>query len=203
MNVLMDGPAKRVLAAERQYDFVVGQLVSPLTSFAYLGFPFAVDNGCFSGFREKRFLAILDRQREARKDCLFVAAPDVVGSARRTLEVFDTWGPALEGWPVALVAQDGIEDLAIPWSDLAAIFVGGSTAWKMGPHAADVVRAARILGKHVHVGRVNTPRRYKHFCDLGANTCDGTGLSRYSWMLKRIAAAEYEDWPLFETCGGA
>jgi hypothetical protein len=120
--------------------------------------------------------------------------PDVVGSARRTLEVFQVWKikPEMRGWPLALVAQDGLEDLDIPWNDISAIFIGGSTEWKVGKHSADVIRAAKWLGKWVHVGRVNTPGRFEYFEDLGADSIDGSGLARYSWMRERIYKAQNE-----------
>jgi hypothetical protein len=118
-----------------------------------------------------------------------VAAPDVVGSARRTLECFEYWRDRLCAWPLALVAQDGLESLDIPWRQITAVFIGGSTAWKMGPHAAQIVKAAKVCGKWVHAGRVNTPGRLEYFEELGADSIDGTGLSRYSWMRARIYAA--------------
>jgi hypothetical protein len=140
-------------------------------------------------------MALLERERPHRKTAKFVCCPDVVvrfkgkepvGDARRTLEVFDIFRHRLRGWPVALVAQDGLEGIAIPWDDLSAIFIGGSTGWKDGPHAANIVKAAKILGKWVHVGRINTPDRWNHFADLGADSCDGSGLARYSSMRERI-----------------
>ena len=126
------------------------------------------------------------------KWCRFVALPDVVGSARRTLEAFDHWYGILEGWPRALVAQDGIESLPIPWSGIDAIFIGGSTKFKLGKDAADVIRTAKIMGKWVHAGRVNTPGRLEYFDDLGADSIDGTGLARYSWMRESIHRAATE-----------
>ena len=198
MKILHDGSAKRLLALKPGHPVILGQLLTPLTSFCYLDFPYGVDNGAFSRFDEKRFTALLTRQQEQRAKCLFVAAPDVVGSARRTLEVFDEWGPRLEGWPVALVLQDGQEDLPVPWRLIEAVFVGGTTDWKLSQAAADLIKTATILGKHVHIGRVNTPARFKHFADLGADTCDGSGVSRYDWMLERISASQFEDHPLFK-----
>ncbi len=110
----------------------------------------------------------------------------MVGSARRTLEVFDRWYRELGAWPRALVAQDGQEDRPIPWELINAVFIGGTTEWKLGPHAEAVVKAAKILEKWVHIGRVNTPARFEKFEEMGADSIDGTGLSRYSWMRKKI-----------------
>ncbi len=113
--------------------------------------------------------------------------PDVVGDARRTMEVFWHFYDNLRGWPKALVAQDGIEDIEIPWRSIEAVFIGGTTEWKMSPRAVAVIRAAQWLGKWVHVGRVNTPGRFEYFEQLGADSLDGSGLARYSWMREKIA----------------
>lgn len=148
-----------------------------------------MDNGCFKKFDEASFLALLAREKHARHLCRFVCCPDIVGSAIRTLEIFEHWRHNLKNWPVALVAQDGQEGLAVPWHDISAIFIGGSTEWKMGRHAAAIIRTAKILKKWVHVGRVNTPGRFEYFEDLGADSIDGSGLARFSWMRERIHRA--------------
>lgn len=176
--------------AEAEIGCTVEQLLTPLTRFTAqnpLGH-FAVDNGVFGkkGFNAQAFLSLLDRERPRQKLCRFVAVPDVVACARRTIECFGHWRYKLSGWPLALVMQDGQEDLDIPWDGIAAVFIGGSTPWKQSKAAADVVRAGKIMGKWVHAGRVNTPARFEYFEELGADSIDGTGLSRFSWMRKRI-----------------
>lgn len=147
---------------------------------------FCIDNGAYSRFDEESFLSLLERERPRRDLCRFVAVPDVVASAIRTLEVFEEWKPRLTDWPLALVCQDGQENLPIPWKEIAAVFIGGSTEWKMGSHASACIKAAKAIGKWVHVGRVNTPGRFEYFEELGADSLDGTGLSRYSWMREAI-----------------
>jgi hypothetical protein len=42
------------------------------------------------------------------------------------------------------------------------------------------------MGKWVHVGRVNTPSRFEYFEKLGADSIDGSGLARFSWMRQRL-----------------
>lgn len=166
----------------------VGQLLTPLTRYRLRTGFFAIDNGGYSKVDIPAFLALLKREHLRREECLFVAAPDVVGSARRTLEVFDRWRPRLDGWKLALVCQDGQEHLPIPWDDIAAVFIGGSTAWKCSPHAEHIVKAAKALEKWVHIGRVNDPTRFKHFEKMGADSCDGTGIARYTHMRQAIAS---------------
>lgn len=174
--------------SEEELGCAVQQLVTPLTRFQRQrpDAMFAIDNGAFSGLNVDAFLSLLAREYEARHLCKFVAVPDVVASARRTLEVFEAWRYRLQGWQLALVAQDGQEDLPIPWEGISAIFVGGTTEWKVGPHAASTIKAAKALGKWVHVGRVNTPGRFEYFEGLGADSIDGTGISRFSHMRAKI-----------------
>ena len=180
--------------AAQELGCPVEQLLTPLTRFTpqQLDTRFAIDNGAFSGFNRKAFESLLYRESERRHLCRFVAVPDVVASARRTLEIFDHWYEQINQWPLALVAQDGQEDLPIPWGSIAAIFIGGSTEWKVSIHAQNVIKAAQALGKWVHVGRVNTPARFEYFESLGADSIDGTGLARYSWMRERIFKDQHE-----------
>jgi hypothetical protein len=56
----------------------------------------------------------------------------------------------------------------------------------MGPHAAAIVKASKVIGKWCHIGRINTPGRLEYFEELGADSCDGTGLAQYSHMRKAI-----------------
>jgi hypothetical protein len=168
----------------------VGQLLTPLTRYNLRdpSKPWAIDNGGYSGLDIPAFVSLLEREGHHRENCLFVAAPDVVGSARRTLEVFERWAGRLDGWKLALVCQDGQEHLPIPWDDIDAVFIGGTTSWKCSAHAEHIIRAAKALEKWVHIGRVNGPERFTHFDKLGADSCDGTGIARYTHMRQAIAA---------------
>jgi len=173
----------------------VGQLLTPLTRYTMQNpaLPWAIDNGAFSRFEEKNFLSLLQREEHHKANCLFVTVPDVVESARRTLEVFDRWKGKLTAWPMALACQDGQEDFPIPWDEIAAVFIGGSTNWKLSPAAAQCVKAAKTLGKWAHVGRVNDPARFTYFEELGADSIDGTGVSRYTHMRKAISKRDHQE----------
>jgi hypothetical protein len=166
----------------------VGQLLTPLTRYRLRDpeRPWAIDNGAFARFDRLAFMALLSREQHHCGRCLFVTVPDVVGSARRTLEVFEYWKDQLTDWKLALACQDGQEHLPIPWHQIAAVFIGGSTAWKASEHAAAVVRAAKAIGKWVHIGRVNHPQRWDYFESLGADSIDGTGIARYTHMRQAI-----------------
>lgn len=169
----------------------VGTLLTPLTRYTLREpeRPWAIDNGAYAAFEAKSYWSLLARETHRQQDCLFVTAPDVVGSARRTLELFRHYAPMLKdkGWKVALVTQDGQESLPIPWHAISAVFVGGSTNWKLSDNAAHCIKAGKAMGKWVHVGRVNDPARFEHFKKLGADSIDGTGISRYSHMRDAIA----------------
>lgn len=167
----------------------VGQLLTPLTRYK-LRNPsgkWAIDNGGFKAVDVNGLLSLMKREEHHRENCLFVAVPDIVGSAQRTLELFHHFRPVFKGWRVALVCQDGQELLPIPWDQIDAVFIGGSTNWKCSQHVVQIIKTAKILGKHTHAGRVNDPSRWDHFEQLGVDTADGTGLARYSHMRRAIA----------------
>lgn len=188
MIVLLDTSDSLEEASRELGGLQVEQLLTPLTQFKRQQPTerFAIDNGAFAGFNPDPFLALVKREESARDLCRFVAVPDVVGSARRTLEVFNHWSRQLKGWPLALVAQDGLENFPIEWWHINAIFIGGTTEWKLGRHAKETIRAAKAMGKWVHAGRVNTPGRYEYFEKLGVDSIDGSGLARFSHMREKI-----------------
>lgn len=190
MKFLMDVQIPRLkLLMDRYPSFISGQLITPLTSFKTWQGQFAVDNGAFTQFSERRYRRILDRNEVKTDRCKFVTVPDIVGSGRRTLEIFrhrDRW--ISSDLKIALVIQNGMEDLDIPWSELQAIFIGGIDPYKSSKSVADIVKTALILKKHVHVGRVNTATRFDYFSELGADTCDGSGVARYDHMMQSLVS---------------
>lgn len=150
--------------------------------------PWALDNDAFQGFEPAPFVAMLQRYHGV-SGCLWCAAPDVVGDARATLELFRHWRKVVVwfGYPVALVAQDGLEHERVPWHRLDALFIGGSTAWKLGAPAAALAQEAKRRGKWLHIGRVNTRSRLEYAGSLDADSVDGTQASMFAdthlpWM---------------------
>ena len=144
------------------------------------GLSFACDNGAYAGFDPAAFCAMLAKIA-GQAGCRFVACPDVVGDAYETALLFFKWQPVIKalGLPVALVLQDGQEGQGVPWNMVDALFIGGSTAFKLGPVAARTVREAKQRGLHVHMGRANTRRRFKYAYELGCDSLDGSGFSLY------------------------
>lgn len=141
----------------------------------------AADNGCFSKnyVGDQRWLAWLDRHSEHAGRCLFATAPDVVGDAAATLTRSLPHLPTIRamGYPAALVAQDGLEHLDVPWDAFDVLFIGGTTDWKLGSAARDLVAEAKPRGKHVHMGRVNSRRRWGYAEFIGCDSVDGTFLA--------------------------
>lgn len=143
------------------------------------GVRWCADNGRFGkgwpGYDE--WFAWLAGQRP--DGCLFAAAPDVVGDAAATLADSAPWLPRIRalGFPAALVAQDGLENLPIPWDAFDALFIGGTTAWKLGSAARELVAEAKRRGKWVHMGRVNSARRFRYAEATGCDSADGTYLT--------------------------
>jgi hypothetical protein len=156
----------------------------------------AADNGAFTGFDAEAFVVMLERLRttEDWRRCLFVAAPDVVGHADKTLAKFSRWATVIRafGFPVALVGQDGLTIEQTPWRDIDAFFIGGTTDWKLGPDAESLARYAKANRKWVHMGRVNTLKRVRHASRIGCDSFDGTTFSRWpdNYIPKGIAWVE-------------
>jgi hypothetical protein len=174
---------------EAEIGCEVGQLLTPLTRYLLrdAARKWAIDNGGFKRLDIAALLALLKREEHHKENCLFVTAPDIVGSAQRTIELFRLWKPKLAGWRVAFACQDGQEHLPIPWDDIDAVFIGGSTAWKCSVHVERIIKTAQLHEKWVHAGRVNSPSRFSFFEELGADSCDGTGIGRYSHMREAVA----------------
>lgn len=140
----------------------------------------AADNGCFTqgdSFDPQAWLSWLSRQR--KETCLFAAAPDVMGDAQATWERSAPYLRTLRemGFKPALVAQDGFDANLVVWDEFDVLFIGGSTIFKLGPQAEAAIKEAKARGKGVHVGRVNSRKRFQQMEQWGADTADGTFLA--------------------------
>lgn len=141
---------------------------------------FAADNGCFvqaDKYSNDGFLAWLDKLN--RDACLFATAPDVVGDADATKDRAYPMLPRIQklGFKAAYVCQDGELPETVEWSKLDAIFIGGSTEWKLSQAAADLVAEAKRKDKWVHMGRVNSFQRMRLAAAIGCDSVDGTMLA--------------------------
>ena len=85
-------------------------------------------------------------------------------------------------------------NLPVPWDDFDVLFIGGSTAWKLGSHMRRLATVANRRGMYLHMGRVNSLRRYRYAEAIGCDSVDGTyltfgpniNLPRLLWWLRDL-----------------
>jgi hypothetical protein len=148
------------------------------------GVPWAADSGLWSAkgirvFDLDRYLAWLWKRRSYRADCLFATAPDVVGDAAATWLRSRHILPCLRGlgYPAALVAQDGWDGNAVDWGAFDCLFIGGTDEFKLAESTYRLIAEAKQRDKHVHMGRVNSGRRFRAAAFAGCDSVDGTYLA--------------------------
>jgi hypothetical protein len=127
-------------------------------------------------FDDSAFLAdvleMLDLPENERP--AFVTLPDEVAGGLASLRLSLSWLARVGrlGLRYALVVQDGMEPEDVPWdAPFAAIFVGGSTAWKLRTMAA-WSRAAHAQGRTCHVGRMGSAKRLRAAVVDGVDSID-------------------------------
>lgn len=160
-----------------------GRLLSPrqfsrARDTAEAGIPWAADNDCFQRLDVGAYCRMVDAIRTL-PGCLFVTAPDVVGDWRATFDRWETWHRRLWGLPLAYVVQDGQPSACVPWSRVSALFIGGSTEYKLSAEAERLAREAKARGLLVHMGRVNSRKRFDYARAIGCDSVDGTKFSRF------------------------
>ena len=163
---------------------------------------FAIDNGCYSAFAQKKqwtpkeFLNILYKCRMLGLIPDFVIIPDIVAGGKESLRKSEIWGEMLNyefpEYPLYLAVQDGItiEDVdQSPVTELIdGIFVGGSMDWKI-EHIAYWVGYAHTHGLRCHIGRIGTLDRMMKAKLEGADSIDSTSwVQNKGWMETRVAA---------------
>lgn len=189
---MLDCSPAKIAAYRKRYGEDFWQLRTPLTNYARAPVPYGLDNGCFKSFDRKGWERLLEQADHDRP--VFVALPDIVGDAQRTAELFEAFRTRTQELPRALVLQDGIDRVRIPWDDIVAVFVGGSDTFKYSKAALDAARTAKRLGKWVHVGRVNTAARVRNWLvdevsgEELADSIDGSGTARFDHMLEDVLA---------------
>ncbi len=145
----------------------------------------AMDNGAFSAGDTERFdrgsYVWMLEEFSGVPGCRFVTAPDVVGNAAATRKLWPFWCRLIRGLglPPAFVAQDGLSTEQVPWDDLGALFIGGTTSYKESGDVRTLMAYAKARGTWTHWGRVNGKRRYELALKSGCDSIDGTGFSWY------------------------
>jgi len=192
MHIMLDKSPAEILEYSARHNYPFWQLRTPLTAKKIAGVPYGLDNGCFSEFKEVIWNRLV---REAEKDLpMFITTPDVVGCAQRTIELFHIFKRRLFGMPLCLVLQDNIQHTTIPWDSLTAVFVGGTDHFKTSVECMNAVRVAKMLKKHIHVGRINSVQRALYWKDI-ADSMDGSGVSRHDDRLELVLDAIREPTP--------
>jgi hypothetical protein len=155
-------------------------LLTPATNYSLEGVPiWAADNGCFTGQYpgDEAYLRWLARLAPHKDRCLFVAAPDVVGDAEATMVRWKRMAGRIrkQGWPVALVLQDGARPEHIVEAMPDGLFIGGSDEFKLGSSVRHMIAEFPFL--HSHMGRVNSQKRMRYARMIGCCSSDGTVLA--------------------------
>jgi hypothetical protein len=183
LKIMLDCTPRKIAEYTASYGYEFYQLRTPLTGNKIANCRWALDNGCFTSFDRPKWERMVIEAESNRP--IFVTLPDIVGDAQRTLELFDHFKLQTNEVPRALVLQDGIGRHRIPWDDLDAVFVGGSNEFKYSSEAINAAKTAKMLGKWVHVGRVNTASRVRNWAEW-ADSLDGSGISRFDHMLEDV-----------------
>jgi hypothetical protein len=164
---------------------LLGAICTPKQGNTIDGLPlWCADNGCGPGVRgigagypgHDKWLAWLTRLTPHADRCAFAVAPDVVGDAAATIERSLPFLPVIRqlGYRAAFVAQNGQDKLPVPWDEFDVLFNGGDDAWKLGGPMGELAGEARVRGKWLHMGRVNSLKRMRHARARGYDSCDGT-----------------------------
>lgn len=154
-----------------------GWITSPRESIArrhLLQRPWVMDNGVFTGlFDESVWKKTLDKLSPYQQTCLFIVTPDVVADSKETEKKWVQYSPLIKdmGYKAGFVAQDGC--LSIP-DDADALFIGGSTHFKLSTAAMNLVHCSIQKGLWIHMGRVNSKRRFHYAESIGCHSVDGT-----------------------------
>lgn len=184
---------RRNIEAWRQHGWRV--LVNALGDLRSEGLPYALDNGAWSAytqgrpFDDKAFVKALGKMGAGAD---WTVLPDIVAGGTASLEMSLHWmRRVLDDTRRCLLAvQDGMgaEDVRPFLGARVGIFVGGSTAWKIG--TAEAWGAlGREVGCWVHVGRVNTAKRIRLCARAGAHSFDGTSTTRWAKNTPRLSLA--------------
>lgn len=138
------------------------------------------DNGCFSQkWTEAHwFRWLLDLPRTVR----FAVCPDVFDPTggechEATVERWERFAPMMRrhGFTPAFVCQVGATASTVP-DDAEVLFLGGTTEWKLGADAWAIVAEHRA-SRWIHMGRVNSKRRFDTARAMGCHSVDGTFLT--------------------------
>lgn len=179
--------------------FPIGLMIGPHRGWRVPWCDFAADNNVYANrldpgwwFRDgqTRWYRMVEKISNLDRRPRFVVVPDVVADWSLTVEMAEVYAPHLRRFdlPFAIALQDGADFEEALRFDPAAVFVGGSTAWKWG-NVGRIVDFFADRGIWIHVGRVNSTKRILLCRSYGVSSCDGSGFVRFkARMLPRLEA---------------
>lgn len=186
---------RRNLAAMRQAGW--GLMVSAKGVWRTEGFQrYALDNGAWWAYQQRKPFdeaAFLSAWRLLGASSDFVVLPDIVAGGMASLNFSIQWLSRIDHRLRLLAVQDGMTPrLVAPFlGPSLGIFVGGSTEWK--EHTLTQWGSlAKELGIYLHVGRVNSRRRISLCTAAGADSFDGSSVTRFAVTLPRLDLARWQ-----------
>lgn len=162
-------------------DNNIGALLTPISqrSTPSSDWIWAADNACFaSKWDEKKWFSWLESKPNPAS-ALFATVPDVVADHAGTRERWDRYAPMVSrlGYKPAFVLQNGATIDDVPFDTMGALFIGGTTDFKLSKEAREFVSICKEKNIWVHMGRVNSLRRMEIAKSWGCDSVDGTYLA--------------------------
>ena len=166
-----------------------GMLWGP-TSYKNPWCEYALDNDCFHNSHktnwwniegEYKWLKMLDKVSNCELQPMFATLPDVVGDWYATLDISSRYIPELRSRNIrpAIVLQDGATCESAASTGVDVFFVGGTVEWKWANVEA-ISTWCRENKTYLHVGQVNGIAKTVRCIELDVQSCDGSGLARFS-----------------------
>jgi hypothetical protein len=184
---------RRNLSAMREASWRL--ILSPAGTLTTQSMKYGLDNGAWSAFQQGRpfnDLAFMRAVEKVGEGADWIVLPDIVAGGMRSLDLSLAWMDRLRGLPTPLLiaVQNGMEldDVRRHLSPSIGIFIGGDTAWKESTAIA-WGQLARRRNCYLHVGRVNTARRIAICAAAGANSYDGSSVTRFAKTLPPLDKA--------------
>jgi hypothetical protein len=173
-------PSKPALQA----DLLAAGIGALLTPFSQRHTPstdwlWAADNGCFASRWDEQTWFRWLQSKSNPASALFATIPDVVADHQRTVKRWHQYADQVQqlGYKAAFVLQDGASLRTMPMQQMDALFIGGSTKYKLSEDAQRIVSVCKMENKWIHMGRVNSQRRMQLAFDWGCDSVDGTYLA--------------------------
>ena len=127
--------------------------------------------------------------------CLFIAIPDVVGDHTATLSRWHRYRAELRACRPRSFARTDALPSSVPWDECDAVFIGGTTSYKLSPTAEAICLEAKARGKWIHMGRVNSHTRLRLALRWGVDSIDGSKITVWDrwWLADYINLTEMWD----------